>query len=284
LHDPAKYDEFARDEMESEGKILDVIYGVKDGKSEIQAYRYPKDTWTEQQARSHCSAHDGIDFEPANEERKAEMPERRSLMTGGMFLKEESGKRTLTGYAARFGVISEDLGGWKEVIRPGFFTDALRSGHDVYALFNHRDEYILGERNAGTLRLEQDDIGLRFEIDIPDAQWVRDMIIGPVERGELKGNSFGFETKPYRSGYKWERDTDHGDVRVLLENGASRLYDVSPVTYPAYHGNPLALRTLNQWRNIQKIGIEKSDTEYVSGTHILKLRANARKRRHGIWI
>jgi hypothetical protein len=60
------YDRYARKNcaIKQDGKCIDVIYGIKDDKAEIQAYRYPKDIWTEDAARSHCAAHGGK-FEPA---------------------------------------------------------------------------------------------------------------------------------------------------------------------------------------------------------------------------
>jgi len=66
LEDPDKYDRFARKNcaQKSDGKCIDVIYGIKGGKSEIQALRYPKSVWTESAARTHCKLHKGF-FEPA---------------------------------------------------------------------------------------------------------------------------------------------------------------------------------------------------------------------------
>lgn len=67
LNDPGKYDRLRRNNcaMKSGGKCLDVIYGVKNNKSEIQAYRYKKTIWTASAARSHCSSHNGS-FEAAS--------------------------------------------------------------------------------------------------------------------------------------------------------------------------------------------------------------------------
>jgi len=54
-------------EREHEGKKYDVIYQKQaNGKWEDQAYRYPKETWSESQAASHCKSHKGIEFEPAS--------------------------------------------------------------------------------------------------------------------------------------------------------------------------------------------------------------------------
>jgi HK97 family phage major capsid protein/HK97 family phage prohead protease len=74
LHDPGQYDRFARKncEIKHDGKCIDVIYGIKEGKSEIQAYRYPKGTWKAEDARAHCKSHNGS-FEAAKEEKSSEM-------------------------------------------------------------------------------------------------------------------------------------------------------------------------------------------------------------------
>lgn len=71
LADPGQFDRFARKngEQEHNGKKIDVIYGVKDGKSSIQALRYNKKTWAAQSARTHCKSREGT-FEPATKETK----------------------------------------------------------------------------------------------------------------------------------------------------------------------------------------------------------------------
>ena len=67
LHEPDKYEKFARKncDIKSDDKCIDVIYGIADGKSEIQAYRYPKGVWEVDSARSHCKSHEGS-FEAAS--------------------------------------------------------------------------------------------------------------------------------------------------------------------------------------------------------------------------
>ena len=82
LHPPGNYDRFARKncEIKHDGKCIDVIYGIKSGKSEIQAYRYPKDVWQAAAAKSHCSSHGGsfdaaktiVQVEPVYEVENAE--------------------------------------------------------------------------------------------------------------------------------------------------------------------------------------------------------------------
>jgi len=66
LSSPDKYDRFARKNcgQKHNGKCINVIYGIKNNKSEIQALRYNKKIWTADAARSHCKSRGGS-FEAA---------------------------------------------------------------------------------------------------------------------------------------------------------------------------------------------------------------------------
>jgi len=68
LENPNDFDKFNRVTcgQKHNGKCIDVIYGVKAGKSKIQALRYPKKIWTASAAKSHCKTRDGS-FEAAKE-------------------------------------------------------------------------------------------------------------------------------------------------------------------------------------------------------------------------
>lgn len=68
IADPKGFDKFARKNchIKVDDKCVDVIFGIKSGKASIQAYRYPKDSWTAAKARSHCKGHEGS-FEAASE-------------------------------------------------------------------------------------------------------------------------------------------------------------------------------------------------------------------------
>jgi len=188
------------------------------------------------------------DREPAAlraEERSLER-ERRFLPVDNSSIRierNESGETKIVGYAAKFEKLSHSLGAFREVIRPGFFRRALEQQGDIFALFNHDDNYILGERNAGTLRLIEDSVGLRYEIVSSNTQTVRDMVLTPIERGEIKGSSFGFSVS--NDGYEWDQSGQEM-TRVLLDSGCSRLYDVGPVTFPAYPDTNAAVRSLEK--------------------------------------
>src|SRR5215472_5921150 len=100
-------------------------------------------------------------------------------------------KRTIAGYAARYCVLSGDLGGFRERIASGAFKRILATNPDVVCLFNHSDSAVLGRTTAGTLRLSEDTRGLKFECDLPDTTFGRDTYES-VKRGDLNGCSFAF--------------------------------------------------------------------------------------------
>ncbi|HEG42602.1 MAG TPA: HK97 family phage prohead protease, partial [Phycisphaerales bacterium] len=95
----------------------------------------------------------------------------------------------ITGYAAKFGKWSEDLGGFREKIRVGAFDDVLDD--DVRALKNHDPNLLLGRTRSGTLRLTANKTGLRFEVDTPDTNVGRDTV-EEIRRHDISGCSFGF--------------------------------------------------------------------------------------------
>lgn len=135
----------------------------------------------------------------------------------------------IEGYAAVYNSVSEDLGGWKEVIEPGFFRDVL--SNDVRALFNHDNNYVLGRTRSKTLELKDEEEGLRANMQAPDTQWANDLRTSMM-RGDIDQMSFSFRVKP--GGAAWEERPDGSYLRRLLPGGAERLYDVSVVTFPAY--------------------------------------------------
>jgi len=151
---------------------------------------------------------------------------------------EDDGKQKIVGYAAVFNSLSEDLGGFREKIAPGCFARACKDG-DVRALKNHNSDYVFGRTKSGTLRLAEDAHGLRIECTPPDAQWVKDMMAS-IDRGDIDQMSFGFRTLTD----EWNLvDGEH--VRTLVD---VELYDVSPVTFPAYPETTVGLRSLEIWK------------------------------------
>ena len=144
---------------------------------------------------------------------------------------------TIVGYAAKFDRESQDLGGFVEVIRAGAFTRAVKED-DVRALLNHDPNFVLGRTKSGTLRLSEDETGLRIEIDVPDAQWARDLYRS-IERGDIDQMSFAFGV--IKDAWTRREDETPDTLRELLD---VRLFDVSPVTYPAYEDTEVGVRSV----------------------------------------
>jgi uncharacterized protein len=153
------------------------------------------------------------------------------------------GPPRIIGHAALFDRLSDDLGGFRERIRPGAFAASL-AADDVRALFNHDPNVILGRNRAGTLRLAEDAHGLAIEIDPPETQVARDLLVS-IARGDVSQMSFGFSVGP--GGQSWQRDAEGRVLRSLI---AVRLYDVSPVVFPAYPDTAIAVRALAAWQGV----------------------------------
>lgn len=156
-------------------------------------------------------------------------------------------ERSIEGYAALFNEYSEQLGGpygFVEIIEPGFFDNVLAD--DVRALWQHDPNYVLGRTRNNTLTIEQDTLGLRFvaqpPVTPPDAAtWAQDALIA-IRRGDVDQCSFAFEV--IEGGDEWYMLGDK-IVRRLKAGGCRRLYDVSPVTYPAYSGTSVQARSIS---------------------------------------
>lgn len=160
-------------------------------------------------------------------------------------------KRTVFGYAAKFNSLSENLGTqrmqFREIIQPGAFDDVLKN--DVRALLNHDPNFVLARSKGGhgTLRLGTDETGLWYEFEAPDTQAGRDLLES-LRRGDVDQSSFSFTVD--RDGEDWE-ERQEGDGPVIATRTikrVSRLYDVSPVTFPAYSDATVALRSLEQFK------------------------------------
>ncbi len=154
---------------------------------------------------------------------------------------EDGEPAKIEGYAAVFNKNSGDMG-FIERIAPGAFNNALKKS-DVRALFNHDPNIILGRTSAGTLELLEDKQGLFMRVLPPDTQLVRDMVLTPIERGDVTQQSFGFTVKSD----EWADIDKHTPTRTITEVG--ELFDVSAVVFPAYSDTTVALRSLD---NIKK--------------------------------
>lgn len=125
-------------------------------------------------------------------------------------------------------VIGGRMWGFREIIRPGAFTTTMTE-EDQRAFFNHDVNLILGRRSAETLRLMDDEKGMRYEIDPPDTYYANGLIVS-LERKDVTGSSFMFSIKKQQ----WTEPDDNSDELPLREVLEATLYELGPVTLPAY--------------------------------------------------
>ena len=150
-------------------------------------------------------------------------------------IREEGDGMTFAGYAAKFNSWSEDLGGFREQIEPGAFRRSLRSRNNVLLLVNHDSGRVLASTRAGTMRLTEDEIGLRVEASLPNTTDGRDMA-ELLKRGDLSKMSFGFSVQKDT----WNQDMTERTLKSV------RLFETSIVAMPAYSQTEAMVRSLDK--------------------------------------
>jgi HK97 family phage prohead protease len=138
-----------------------------------------------------------------------------------------------TGRAVVYDQLSQDLGGWQEVVKPGAATRSLAATPDVRFLINHDANLLLARTASGTLRLTEDADGVLVDSDMADVSYARDLAV-LIERGDLSQMSFGF----WVTADGWSGSLH--EVREFDFDGG----DVSAVTFPAYTQTSAELRAI----------------------------------------
>ena len=157
----------------------------------------------------------------------------------------EENTTDIIGHAAVFDSWSETLGGlfpFKEIVRKGAFKESITKD-DIRALFNHDPNYVLGRNKAGTLSLAEDDIGLRVVITPPNTTWAKDLVES-IRRGDISQMSIGFIVLDDAWG-----TNDGVDTREIKK---VQLFDVSPVTFPAYAETDVGVRAMEEYKSYKK--------------------------------
>lgn len=146
-----------------------------------------------------------------------------------------------------------DFWGFKviERILPSAFDRAIAED-DVRCLMNHEVDHLLGRTKSGTLRLSADEVGLLYECDPPTSPTGMNAVEA-IRRGDMDGSSFAFTVTK-------EMVTDVDENTVLREILDVKLYDVGPVTFPAYEGATAGIRSaeaaeLESWLEQHRPGL-----------------------------
>lgn len=177
---------------------------------------------------------------PANNDQR----ERRYLYarheTRKLDAKNDSSPGTIEGYAAVFyrrGDRNTEFPLYEnriiERIAPGAFDEI--ENDDVRCLFDHESRLILGRNVAGTLELSVDQTGLFYRCILPNTTAGRD-VAESIDRGDINGSSFQFEV----ADQEWTENEGEPAIRTLTR---LRLFDVGPVTFPAYYGATVGVRS-----------------------------------------
>lgn len=208
--------------------------------------------------------------------------ERRSRTTKVEVRAAKEGPGTVIGHAAVFYdpadsgtryMLWDDI---EERVAPGAFDRAVREQQDVRGLFNHNPDAVLGRTGPGTLRLVVDARGLQYEIDTPDTQSGRDTVTF-VKRGDVTGSSFSFSVRKDTV----TRETRNGRAYYIRTLEDVDLYDVGPVTFPAYEGADAGARAAIVARAIG--GDPAAEAERIRAAAVasdaeMAARASARRR------
>ena len=187
----------------------------------------------------------------------------------------EDGKEIVVGHASMYNTRSEFMG-FYETIEEGAFTDDLIKSSDVRALINHDQNLILARNTSGTLKLEADAQGLRYEFEMPETSYGKDLAVS-MKRGDITQSSFAFTVEKD----DWSTDDNGNDLRTIKK--IKRLYDVSPVTYPAYQdANDLTIaqRGLAEYKEtLKKVDVKEEKENDLVSRSLAKLKIELKKRK-----
>jgi len=182
--------------------------------------------------------------------------EKRLFNIENRFETKEDGQEVVVGYGSIFNSRSENLGGFYEYISPTAISEETIAKSDVRALINHDQNLILARSTTGTLNLTVDEKGLKYEFDIPETSYGKDLAIN-MKNGNLNQSSFAFTV----GSDEWSTDDEGNDIRTITS--IDRLYDVAVVTYPAYSQADsdlvVAQRGLAMYKEKQEIKEEEND-------------------------
>lgn len=148
---------------------------------------------------------------------------------------------TIEGMAALYNNITR-IGDWfDEEILPGAFDDVMND--DVRCLFNHNPNFVLARSKdgKGTLTLELTSLGLKYSYKTPQRSFAKDLE-DAISSGDVSGSSFSFKIKEQ----KWI--AREGDVELRQIVKFEVLYDVAPVTFPAYPDASVGKRSLSEFK------------------------------------
>lgn len=174
-------------------------------------------------------------------------------------LNADNDSRLISGYAIVFNSMSNDLGGFREIISPTAVTEELIANSDVVFNYAHNDNNILARSNKGegTLELSVDERGLYFAFEMPKTA-LGDQILESIKRGDISKCSFCFSLDNDEC-ETWTRDADNNIIRTI--NSISGLYDCAIVVHPAYDETEVSNRSLEKVKELRALDEEEPEDE-----------------------
>lgn len=153
----------------------------------------------------------------------------------------QDGKPVIAGYAIKWDSPSQDLGGFRRVFAKGCFTESLASGQEVMALYAHEDNDLVGRQANGSLRIIEDETGLRYELDPPafDPKFcgrIASKLVDKVSVGVTDASS------------EWTEGADGLALRTITQ---ATLVEISFTAYPAFTDTSAEMLMLNDWKAAQ---------------------------------
>ena len=219
----------------------------------VRVYREQGNGWiASDQVNVHRSNYLTI-IKPLPSPRKADQPmieERKTMIRSAEKITMEAELRAvgqvdenfkIAGYAATFNQEATGLN-FREMIAPGAFSRSLSTDNPVFLLVNHdTDQLPLASTQSGTLRLAEDDHGLRMEADLDMKNPRAAELASAIERGDVNKMSFAFSVGP-------DGQTKENGLRTLTDLD---LYEVSAVTWPAYNSTSLGARSADEVADLE---------------------------------
>ena len=178
------------------------------------------------------------------------MDRERRCVAGPSEVRANSDATGITGSAAVFGQGTR-IHDFDEVIARGAFDGVLKD--DIVGEFNHSPDSVLGRTSAGTMKVWADDDGFHYDIPVlPDS---RADVLEAVQLGNVRGNSFSFSLPADGTGEEWRsvaQRSDGGKRPLRTITRIAKVYDVGPVTHPAYEQTEVSARSTEKARSMSE--------------------------------
>lgn len=224
---------------EHDGKKYDVIYQKNDDDTwEEQAYRYPKEVWTEENAHEHCKQHNGILFEPASEGKTMTC---KQIRYGELRANDDSAR------TAEFIISSGTRDRHKTILNPkNWLLDNYRKNpivgydHDIYGgvCAGADPDRIIGKSE---IWMENDQLVARVLFEPENINPLAEKIRKKVAFGTLRAASVGFYPVMVdgEEGYYGEGEEARGKSNETFYYHGQELLEWSIVNIPS---NPDAVK------------------------------------------